>query len=344
MTDQEYLDILCAIKGKTIGIVYVYEEDDAKGAERYDPWKGDVLADWVHAIYELKGLPLVMDVRTFLEKAAYKTLPKIDYIVNLSNGCYELSTLGLVPSICSYFDIPCIPSHTDVLLLGENKYISNIIAGNCGLSLPKLLDNENSNSITRPYNLGSSCGVYRGESYTCKSKSKSFIQEFISGFDITIPILYNPLQDRLVTLPAVLYCPDSLDTQWFLGETQKQLHKEYKKITIDVCSKIEELLVNTAIVFGITTYCRIDTRCHCTTIKEAKEILSGGVSIDKIKFIEINPLPTIKDKINFLTSLENLKKDNDIFRCLCLYNSVITEHSLIGFILSTSIIALKAKH
>ncbi len=342
MTDQEYLDILSTIKGKTIGIIYVYEKDDAQGADRYDPWKGDVLADWVHAIYELKGLPLVMDVRTFLEKAAYKTLPKIDYIVNLSNGCYELSTLGLVPSICSYFNIPCIPSSADVLLLGENKYISNIVAGNCGFSLPRLLNKESPNSITRPYNLGSSCGVYRGESDTCESKS--FIQEFISGFDLTIPIIYNPLQNRLVTLPAVVYCPNTSDTQWFLGATQKQLHKEYKKMTIDVCSLVEKLLINTAIVFGITTYCRIDTRCHCSTIEEVKEILSDGVSIDKIKFIEINPLPTIKDKINFLTSLENLKKDNEMFKCLSLYNSVIAEHTLVGFILSTSIIALKAKH
>lgn len=341
MTEVTYSEMIEAIKGKTIAIVYVYEKDSAPGAQRYDAWKGDVLAGWIQAVYELKALPLVMDVRTFIEKTAYKTLPKIDYVINLSNGCYELSTLGLVPSICSYWSIPCIPCNASTLLIGENKYISNIIAGNCGLEVPKTLDITDESGITRPFCYGSSHGVRRGN-YSLAHES--FSQEFVPGFDITIPIMYNPLTERLSTLPAVAYRPHNYDPEWFLGEDQKKTHSEYAKQIINIDALSQDLLIKTAESFGITTFCRIDTRHSCSSSEEMKEIFNNGITTKSLKFIEINPLPTIKNEINFLTSLKGIDSTHPIYTCLKVYKNNIDNHSLVGFILCCSIIAITAKH
>lgn len=341
MNKSTYIENLHSIRGKTIAIVYVYENDPAPGSKRYDAWKGDVLADWIQAVYELKGLPLVMDVRTFLEKTTYNTLPKIDYVINLSNGCYELSTLGLVPSICSYWDIPCIPCDASTLLVGENKFISNILASSCGFEVPQTLEVTCNNSITRPYSFGSSCGVHRGNGSV---NFQSFNQEFIPGFDVTIPIIYNPFLEKLSVLPAIAYRPDNYDPEWFLGEIQKKTHNEYEKQIIKIDSITEELLIKTAQSFGITTFCRIDTRHFCSSPEEMIRIFNDGAITTPLKFIEINPLPTIKEGINFLTSLRGIDDTNPISRCFETYKNNVDNYSLIGFILSCSIISVITKH
>lgn len=55
MTLHEYTDYLFLIKGKIIAIVYNYEGDASGGAQKYDFWEGDVISDWIHAVYELHG-------------------------------------------------------------------------------------------------------------------------------------------------------------------------------------------------------------------------------------------------------------------------------------------------
>ena len=301
MNKTEYINLLNSIKGKTIGIVYVYENDSASGAKRYDPWKGDVLSDWVRAVYELQGLPLVMDLRTFMEKTTFNTLPKIDYIINLSNGCYELSTLGLVPSMCSYWGIPCIPCNADTLLIGENKYISNILAKHIGLNVPESVKNESQNTITRPYSFGSSYGTYKGIS---TSNVPSFTQEFIPGFDVTVPIIYNPLENRLVTLPAIAYKPTNYDPQWYLGYKQKVSHNEYEKQSIKISKSIQEKLIDTAYAFGITTYCRFDNRYYCNSKDEMSRILNNEIILDELNFIEINPKEITENAMKLLSALD----------------------------------------
>ncbi len=68
-----------------------------------------------------------MDFETFAFKAFNNTLPKIDYVINLNNGNVDLSSLGLLPSICSYLNLPCIPNNSEVLIIGENKFIAKCI-------------------------------------------------------------------------------------------------------------------------------------------------------------------------------------------------------------------------
>lgn len=159
MNITQYKEALCSIYGKTIAIVYIFEGDKAEGYKHYESWKSDVISSWMFAVEELHCLPLIMDMRTFTQKAMNNTLPYIDYVINLNNGTFNISVLGVVPSICSFLNIPCIPCDTTTIVCGENKRISNIIANYIGLNVPKNLDKTVVNGITRPIGLGSSLGV-----------------------------------------------------------------------------------------------------------------------------------------------------------------------------------------
>lgn len=162
MKKNNYQEQLKLLFGKTIAIVYIFEGENALGYEHYETWKADVISSWMFAVEELQCLPLILDVRTFVQKAMNKSLPYIDYVINLNNGTKILSTLGLVPSICSFLKIPCIPCNTATVICGEHKEISNIIAEHCGLNVPRNLQRSDNTGIVRPIGLGSSLGVRKG--------------------------------------------------------------------------------------------------------------------------------------------------------------------------------------
>ena len=109
-------NIFESITGKTIAIVYIFEGEDAPGFEHYHIWRGDVISEWLKATQDLRGLPFILDVRTFVEKAMNNTLPKIDYVINLNCGSCELSPMGIVPSVCGFLKIPCIPCDTAAIV------------------------------------------------------------------------------------------------------------------------------------------------------------------------------------------------------------------------------------
>ena len=340
MEKKDYLNQIQAIKGKTIGIIYVYEKLDSQAKRHYDAWEGDVLSNWIHAVYELHGLPLVMDVNTFTEKMTHHSLPPLDYVVNLCNGFFDLPSLGLVPSLCAYYSIPCIPCSSDLLLIGENKPLSNLIASTCGFRLPQQLSEESEKSITRPFYLGSSKGVYRGKKGA--RNINTFIQEFVPGFDTTVPVMFNPLDEELVVLPAVGYLPTNLDPNWFLGERQKETHSEYEKCIVSIDDYAKQAIIQMAKKVGITSYCRLDFRTKCIPRNEMKSRFSSEIGLEDLFFMEINPLPTIKDGINFFTGLAAVEPSSSIAKCLDLYRSSVREGSLTGFVLSNSIMSIKA--
>lgn len=345
VTISEYIKQLSWINGKTIAIVYTYEGDSISGAEKYDFWEGDVISDWVHGAYELRTMPFIIDARTFVEKSMNNTLPPIDFVVDLNDGYYDISSLALIPSVCAYKGLPCIPCNASLLLMGENKYISNILAKNFGFSLPKAFSKPTKESISRPFCYGSSCGVAKGVPCTETRKTEILIQEFVQGFDVTVPVLYCPTDDDMTVLPAVAYRPNNYDPQWFLGEQEKKEHSGYQKQLVSIDNKSKEMIKDFAKQIGVTTYCRIDFRCMCDTASKMKSILASGCNWNDLKFIEINPLPTIKENINFFNSLGNITPEHPIAQCLDAYYNKTRNATLTGFVLSCSIIAsAKAKH
>lgn len=339
-----YENLLNELRGKTIGIVYFYEKEDAPGSAHYWIWKSDIISGWLNAIQEIECVPYIMDVRTFIQKASYNTLPHIDFIINLNCGNYELSSQALVPAMCSFLSIPCIPCSAPAIVMGENKHISNILATANKINIPEYLHPNDKNGIFRPINLGSSIGIQIGSS----SNSNGLYQKFISGYDITIPIVFNPLIDNLDLLPPLLYFPNSQNPNWIYSFEEKYSNVEsfVKYPILNIEPKTKETILKFAKMFPITTFGRIDGRIKCNSDILSKDILEKTLSLDDFYFIEINSMPTIElnDSFDmaFKAALDCTKFS--IHPAVCQYCKTKDFPSMIGFILSSSIIALtKAK-
>lgn len=342
MNHAQYSTELSNARGKVIAVIYIFEGEDAPGFSHYEVWKGDLVGEWIQAICELNCLPIILDTRTFVQKAMDKTLPRIDFVVNLNNGNVDVSTLGLVPSICAFLSIPCIPCDTVSCVVGENKLLSNLIAFSKNINVPKDILEHGKDAIVRPISFGSSIGVnrtIRGAAQEMDPYIKKIYQEFIPGFDMTTPIMYNPLSRSLEVLPAVMYKPINHDANWFLGEQEKKNHEGYIKQIVHLQDDAKQKYLEVAKTFGITTYCRIDARVKCSS-DDLDSIGHFEVPLNKIYFLEINPMPTVKKDINFHTSLQNISNGYELYECFQLYNNEIKSPTVTGFILSCSIIAL----
>lgn len=339
-TTEEYRECLRHQKGKTIGIIYIFKGESAPGYRHYECWEGDVISSWLHAVEELGCLPLLMDARTFCDKTMNGTLPHLDYVVNLNNGTYDISTLGLITSVCAFHGIPCIPCNTSTIVTGENKRISNLLAKMIGLQVPADLPPTCGGGIIRPIALGSSIGVRRidDSNNEVDIKGNELYQEFISGYDFTTPILYDPIAMSLSVLPAVLYDPENQSPEWFLGEDQKKKHSGYNKTFIRIQNDLSKLYLNLAEIIGIVDYCRIDARFHSESDNDIRLQTRSGASSKTAYFMEINPMPTIKDKINFCNAIENLCENDPIYHAYFEYKDFISGNATAtGFILSCAV-------
>ena len=321
------------LRGKTIALVYIFEKEDAPGFEHYWVWKSDIISGWLNAIQELDCLPFILDVRTFAEKAANRTLPHVDFVINLNCGSRVLSSMGLVPSICSFLAIPCIPCNTISIVTSENKYISNLLASAMSLNVPESLKVSSPNGIYRPLNLGSSIGVKKG--HIALPIIAGTYQQFIPGFDITIPILYNPILCEIDLLPPILYLPDSLDPNWIFDEEAKKKDKGFSTIPImKVDKEVRNKLLNFARVFPICTYGRIDARLRISEGKLSSENTIEVLRLEDLYFIEINSMPTIERDDSFEYSIIAAKKDeeNSFYNCINWYAEAVGSPSINGFL------------
>ena len=328
--------LLRKIRSKSIAIVYAYKNERAEGFDHYDYWAMNVVTDWAKAIEEISCIPYIIDVRTFGYKALNNSLPPIDFVINLNAGNSNISTLGLVPSICGFLSIPCIPCDTLQAVAGEHKELSNLVAQSMEINVPRNIDNNNNLGIFRPMNLGSSKGVRRGE----VGAEPGIYQEFINGFDMTTPILYNPISKNLETLPPISYIPTNNNLSWFLGEKEKESHEGYKKKPVRIDSFTQNLYIKLAKAYGVKTFCRIDTRIKCRSKKEMDELIKHPIRNERVFFLEINTMPTITEKINFCNSVESITSKSSFYKSLSGYNRIISNPSIVGFILFCSIAAL----
>ena len=115
---KKFIQNLNSIQGSIIAVVYTFEGENAPGFKHYDVWRSNVIADWINAINEIGCKPYIIDVRTFISKAMMDTLPHLDFIINLNAGNINLDNLGLIPSVCSFLNIPCIPCSSGVQWVG----------------------------------------------------------------------------------------------------------------------------------------------------------------------------------------------------------------------------------
>lgn len=327
------------LRGKTIAIVYIFEKEDAPGFKHYWVWKSDIISGWMNAVQELECVPYIMDVRTFIQKAINRTLPQIDYIINLNCGNYELSSLSLVPSMCSFLGIPCIPCDATTVVMSENKKISNLLAEIKGIKVPNEVPPYYEDGIFRPLNLGSSIGIQKGRPNS--PKYPGLYQEFIPGYDVTIPIAYNPNKLDIDLLPPLVYLPKSNDPQWIydLNEKYTEIEGFAKLPILDIESLTYNVLLDFAHTFPITTFGRIDARIKCNDDKLSENIIKKPLSLENLYFIEINSMPTIEfgDSFEMAYDVAKKHKEHSFHKSIVKYCEMIKHPSMIGFILLTSI-------
>ncbi|MBD5549633.1 MAG: hypothetical protein HDQ96_00415 [Lachnospiraceae bacterium] len=325
------------ILGKTIGVIYTFEGEDALGFEHYHIWQSDIISQWLLAIQELKCRPLILDVRTFVDKAISNTLPTIDYVLNLNCGGCELSPMALVPSVCGFFHIPCIPCNSTAILAGENKLMSNLLAQATGIQVPKSLNSEIPGGIFRPLNLGSSMGVKRNFS----SQIKGLYQEFIQGYDITTPIVYNPAIHKMDIMPTVLYIGETDDVEWYLGEENKNLRSGFIRKTIyNLSEEVREKYLNLVQNLSINTFCRIDARIKCNSPSDLRQLLTKPLQLKDIYFIEINPMPTVWINNAFSHSFSEIQQTDHFFTYIKELEHIVPQTTLHNFLLSSSMLAI----
>lgn len=329
---------LYTLQGKTIGVVYTYEGEEAPGFKHYHLWESDIISHWLIAIQKLKCRPFILDVRTFVEKAIAGTLPKLDFVINLNCGGCELSPMALIPSICSFFHIPCIPCNAVSILTGENKRISNLIATATGLNVPKTLPINNTEGFFRPLNLGSSLGTKKGP--LTGDEPEGLYQEFIPGYDITTPIVYNPFFNKMDFLPTVLYMSDEENVDWYLGESHKDTREGFKRNTIFSLSKeLQESYLRLIKNMDINTFCRIDARIKCCSKYELQALLANPLKSEDIYFIEINPMPTVWINNAFSHSFSEINEKNNFYPYINLLKEFAKETNVYTFLLSISMLA-----
>lgn len=340
-------ELLRAASGKNIGLVYSHRADPNFSKKHYAFWKMDVVSDWALAVEALGAIPLLLDVKSFISKAVNGELGDIDYIVNLNAGNNDLGNLGIVPSICSYISTPCIPCNTSQVITGENKIVSNHIASSLKMNLPKsCLGDESQTKIARPLNLGSSVGVTLnpkdliGEDW--------IIQDFIPGFDLTTPLIFNPVSNQMEVLPSVIYDPENKNVNWFLGNPEKETHSGYQKRLCEVDAKTKQMFKLMVKSYGIKTFCRIDCRVRSLDYREIDGLINEPIPFSRIYFLEINPMPTISEGINFCLSVQGISQKSSLRGLLDKYNQKIGNERTAGFILLCSLLGLesqvRAKH
>lgn len=323
------------IKGKTIALVYIFQGDDSSGFSHFFIWKSNVLTKWMLAIEELHCLPLIIDVRTFVDKAINNTLPHIDYVLNMNSGTNDLSSMALVPSICSSIAVPCIPCNAVSIVTGESKSLSNHIAKALGLNVPPVLEHNNPDGIFRPINLGNSMGVKRG---IPQSMNNGIYQEFIPGYDITTPITYNFVTQKMDLLPTVMYIPNVQDANWFNGEDTKITRQGYSFKIVNLEPEIQEKYLSLVNELSINTFCRIDARVKCLD-NSYHNSSNNKVDFNDTYFVEINVMPTIRENNNFVYSFESITKDSTFYECIQVQRALIGTVNINNFLLASSMLA-----
>lgn len=333
MNIHKYNEALKKICGKTIAVIYIFEGDEARGYKHYHVWRSSELNGWLSAIYEIGCIPYITDLRNFVERTMNKTLPKIDYVLNLNCGAINLSTLGVIPSVSSYAGLPVIPCNTVSIMAGENKYISNMIALSVGLQVPKEVNEEFKDVINRPISYGSSIDVKRNYD------TNGLNQEFIYGLDITIPFVYHPLRKEILPFPSIIYKPNSNSSNWYFGESEKSTQQGYRRqFTNLIDESLISLYKKMMYIMSIKTYCRIDARIKCSDIETEFNRIEN-VNNDNTFFIEINPMPTINIDNSFGASFSNISESSSFYNCIKTYESIFGNCSVHGFLLTSSILA-----
>lgn len=247
MQSRALRDVKSTISGETWAIVYAYESPRRPRHLWYDRWRYDVLNDYVQAASILGAEPYILDIDQFIISDALRR-GEFDFVVNLNSGATPISNLGLVPSLAQWHRTPCFPNTADVILAGERKDICKRVFATW-FKVPRdansLQDTADATFIRKPRTMGNSQGVIRCDKVQ-GGTADDFFEEFIAGYDVTIPVYYDIEIGDYVVAAAVTYFPEVGDPrQWFLSYDEKmQRSGSIERRLMDVDDSLRRALLD----------------------------------------------------------------------------------------------------
>lgn len=221
-----------------------------------------------------------------------------------------------------FWEFPCIPCSANTIIEGENKLFSNAIAKYDDLNVPARLDFSDPHGIFRLNNLGNSMGVKCGP---IDITENGLYQTFIDGYDVTVPLVYNPLMGQQDFLPSVIFIPDNNNLKWYNGEEAKKDRSGYTFGQIELCNALKKNILKLVNDMNITSFCRIDARFHRNN-ELARDTMFSIDNPNDFYFIEINVMPTIRPRNNFTyikTKCGDNKSPTEIMRTVECYKSKV---------------------
>lgn len=303
----QFRELIASLRDVPAAVVYGFAPAGKFTQLWYDQWRSSVISSYGSALEELGVHPYFIDATSFARQALDGSLPKVVCAFNLNAGITPIHHWSMVPSVASWCGIKPFPSEADVLIVGERKDTASLIAQECGFSVPKSYRKHQLQTldpdepvVLKPRDLGGSVGLIRstaGELATGESvQHTDIIQEFIFGFDLTIPVVWQPTTGKHRCVGGVMYVPENNSQDWYHSTHTKRSGQGYSKRIVVIPSRLESLLAVFAKRIELGPYARIDLRIRCN--------LDAVGNIDwktaEPFFIEVNPLPTLRAGINFL--------------------------------------------
>ena len=306
-TEGEIQQRLEALSGGTAGVVYSFEPETTAQKIWYDRWHSDVIFFYGHCI-EIAGLhPYFIDVTSFCRQALANELPGLVCAFNLNAGITPITHWAVMPSVSLWAGIEPMPARADVLIVGERKDTANLIARDAGLQIPQTFSVSELSTLPsdlllmkKPRDLGGSVGIatFRPKDPPNFDSGAPFlIQQFVLGYDLTVPILYSPTAGAHVAPVGTLYVPDdATDITWFHNEKSKLARSGYTKRIVALPANVQSILIAVAERMELGAYARFDLRI-------SKEGAPDAIQPSDLWFLEVNPLPTLRAGINLINAI-----------------------------------------
>lgn len=302
------------LRGRAAGVIYGFRGAGEFNRIWYDQWGSAVISSYGHALEDLGLQPFFCDVETFGKLAFNGSLPDLICTFNLNAGVTPITHWNVVPAISQWFDIPAMPASADVLTVCERKDTASLIAAKSNLVIAKTFTVEEVEAlptafplIVKPRDLGGSVGIQKVSAFDIHSQKTrigptAVIQEFIAGYDLTVPIVWQPSTNEYRCPAGVLYIPeDRINQNWWHNENSKSSGKGYTKQIVPIPKWIERDIQSFAGNCQLGPYARIDFRM----IPRQSEFSIDDLERAEFRFIEVNPLPTLRQEINFLNVVES---------------------------------------
>jgi len=302
------------LHSETWAIVYAYNSPKNSLNLWYDRWRYDVINDYVEATSKLGVEPYIIEIDNYL-RMTRSEMKQFDFIINLNSGATPVSNIGTVQSIAEWHQIPSFPNTADAVMVGERKDVCLPFFRNWFRTPQEIKSGIGSTAdfklIMKPKTMGNSRGIRIieiGDTIPSEySPSAHLLEEFIPGFEVSVPVVFDPIAGKYLPMPPVVYFPETEDpTNWFLSESAKlSQHTDYGRQLGEMTSELVNSLVGASEAFGFTDLARFDFRWKTATPN------AGPIDVRDLYFIEINCLPTLNRHVNFLLSTRKYIQHSD---------------------------------